>query len=178
MWSLWECFEVWGNFVCEFPDGEVDENEEEDLSYYKDAFKGMMRGGRACVEIDQSFWGGGGDRQRQSAETGKSSGPRTAPFSPITPRLSRVTPCWLSGRVVGSGAKREKTGGRLGRRNKSVRFFCFNTEVVGRYYGRKTGGVVPADFPRSQTQRGLFFRTLCGGRLLLGTKLANQSKQA
>ncbi len=35
-------------------------DEEEDLNYYKDAFKGMMRGGRACVEIDQSFWGGGG----------------------------------------------------------------------------------------------------------------------
>jgi hypothetical protein len=67
-------------------------DEEEDLNYYKDAFKGMMRGGRACVEIDESL-GGGGDRQRRSAETGESSGPGTAPFSPITPRLSRVTPC-------------------------------------------------------------------------------------
>lgn len=67
-------------------------DEEEDLNYYKDAFKGMMRGGRACVEIDESSGGGRGS-STPVRRNGESSGPGTAPFSPITPRLSRVTPC-------------------------------------------------------------------------------------
>ncbi len=63
-------------------------DEEEDLNYYKDAFKGMMRGGRACVEIDQSVNAGPPKRGKVVAPAQLLSPPLRHAF-----RASRLVDC-------------------------------------------------------------------------------------